>query len=403
MPAKKDITRLKDILRDKNRYLKTFVEIDKSIGRHPDLKKISDLLVRMAKADSYCIYLLNEKKDESALKNCSDHGLIQKKKIIMGQTGQGDWFDFQDGEYNKKRYKTFLSLDLKSGDEVIGSICLLHKKERRYSKEELSIIRSIINLIAIAMENALLHKEMQKKGMLIETLSLVSKTITSSRYLEEILHLLVTITAEMMNSKICSLMLLDEEKGELEIVATQSLSEEYRNKSNLKVGQSISGLAVSEKRPIAVLDVTKEKGYMYPALAKKEGLCSLLSVPMMIKDRVRGVINSYTSHKHIFTEDEIKILQAVANQAAVTIENTRLLERSVQVEEALATRKSIERAKGILMRERGITEDEAFRMIQKQSMDIRRSMREIAEAIILGSKIKSVDYSDIKWRKDAQA
>lgn len=252
-------------------------------------------------------------------------------------------------------------------------------------------------------ENARLYEEIKRKAMQIETLLAVSRTISSNRYIEEILHLLVTMTAEMMNSKICSLMLLDGKKGELEIVATQSLSEEYRNKPNLKVGQSVSGLAVSEKRPIAVLDVIKEKGYKYPALARKEGLCSLLSVPMMIKERVIGVINSYTSYKHIFTEDEIKILQAVANQAAAAIDNTRLLERSIEMEDALITRKSVERAKGILMRERGVTEDEAFRMIQKRSMDIRRSMREIAEAIILGSEIKMENYNDIKRKKDAQA
>ncbi|MEK7825542.1 MAG: GAF and ANTAR domain-containing protein, partial [Nitrospirota bacterium] len=159
---------------------------------------------------------------------------------------------------------------------------------------------------------------------------------------------------------------------------------------------------VSERRPIAVLDVTKEKGYMYPELAKREGLCSLLSMPMMIKERVIGVINSYTSQRYIFSEDEIKILQAVANQAAVTIENTRLLEKSIEMEDALATRKFIERAKGILMKERGITEDEAFRMIQKQSMDFRRSMREVAEVIILGSELKRIGPAHIEGRRDAQ-
>jgi hypothetical protein len=129
------------------------------------------------------------------------------------------------------------------------------KKTLREKTKELELLRQ---------ENARLYEEMKRKAVQIETLLAVSRTISSNRYVNEILHLLVTMTAEMMNSKICSLMLLDEKKGELEIVATQSLSEEYRNKPNLKIGQSISGSAVSERRPIAVLDVTKEKGYMYP-------------------------------------------------------------------------------------------------------------------------------------------
>src|SRR5438445_13711092 len=106
----------------------------------------------------------------------------------------------------------------------------------------------------------------------------------------------------------------DQEREELRIAATQSLSESYRRKPNLKVGQSISGQALKERRPIAVLDVTKDPGYMYPDLARKEGLCSLLSVPMLVKDKPIGVINSYTSHEHLFTAEEIKVLQAVAHK-----------------------------------------------------------------------------------------
>lgn len=222
----------------------------------------------------------------------------------------------------------------------------------------------------------------------LETLYEVSRAIASDRYIEEILHLIVTMTAEMMNSKICSIMLLDEEKGELEIMATQSLSEEYRSKPNLKVGQSISGLAVKEKRPITVAEVTKEPLYMYPGLAKKEGLASLLSVPMMVKDRVVGVVNSYTSKPHKFTQEEIKLLQAVANQAAVAIENTKLLARTAEMEEALETRKAVERAKGILMKDYHISEDEAFKLMQKESMNARRSMKDIAEAIVLAAEIR---------------
>lgn len=231
-------------------------------------------------------------------------------------------------------------------------------------------------------------KTVKTHAVKIETLYQVSEAIVSNRYIEEILHLIVTMTAEMMNSKICSIMLLDEEKGELEIKATQSLSEEYRSKPNLRIGQSISGLAVKEKRPITVVDVTKEPLYMYPGIARKERLTSLLSVPMMIKDRVIGVINSYTSKAHRFTKEEIKILQAVANQAAVAIENTLLLDKTAAMEEALKMRKSVERAKGILMKQYKISEEEAFKLIQKQSMNTRRSMGEIAEAIVLASEIK---------------
>jgi signal transduction protein with GAF and PtsI domain len=192
----------------------------------------------------------------------------------------------------------------------------------------------------------------------------------------------------VMDSKICSIMLLDEKKEELVISATQSLSNDYINKPSIKVGQSISGKVVLEKKPITVLNVTKEPGYMYPGVAKKEGVVSLLSVPMMIKDRVVGVINSYTKSEHEYKKEEIDILQAVANQAAVAIENTNLSHEILAAKEALESRKIIERAKGILMKEMSLTEDEAYKKIHKKSMDMRKTMKEIAEAVILASDMR---------------
>ncbi|MES4785955.1 MAG: GAF sensor protein, partial [Nitrospiraceae bacterium] len=210
----------------------------------------------------------------------------------------------------------------------------------------------------------------------------------SNRVIEDVMHLIVTMTAQMMNSKICSIMLLDQTSGELRIVATQSLSEQYRLKPNLKVGESISGRALQERRPIIVPDVTRERAYMYPDIARKEGLCSLLSVPMMIRDKAVGVINSYTSMPHSFTTEEVKLMQAIANQAAIAIEHATLMEKSYEMQEALAVRKVVEQAKGYLMRSKKLTEEEAFRLIQRQSMDLRKSMREIAEAILLAGEIE---------------
>jgi GAF domain-containing protein len=145
---------------------------------------------------------------------------------------------------------------------------------------------------------------------------------------------------------------------------------------------------VLEKKPITVLNVTKEPGYMYPGVAKKEGIVSLLSVPMMIKDRVVGVINSYAKSEHVYKKEEIDILQAVANQAAVAIENTNLSHEILAAKEALESRKIIERAKGILMKELSLTEDEAYKKIHKKSMDMRKTMKEIAEAVILASDMR---------------
>jgi GAF domain-containing protein len=222
----------------------------------------------------------------------------------------------------------------------------------------------------------------------IEALSKVANLITSGLYLEELLRLIVNVTAEIMNSKISSLMLLDPEKKELVVKATQSISEAYNKKPNIKLGEGIAGLVAQQNKPICVLDVKEDSRYLNRDIAKKEGLFSLASVPLVVKGRVIGVLNCYTSKKHKFTKSELDVLTAVANQAAVAIENAELDLRARSAEEALTTRKLIERAKEILSLEANILPSEAYRLIQKQSMDTRKSMREIAEAIILAKDIK---------------
>ncbi|OGX45473.1 MAG: histidine kinase [Omnitrophica WOR_2 bacterium RIFCSPLOWO2_12_FULL_51_8] len=222
----------------------------------------------------------------------------------------------------------------------------------------------------------------------INALTKISKAIASDIYLGDILRLVVTVAAEMMGSNICSLMLVDEKKNELVIRATQSVSEEYNRKPPLKVGEGVSGKAVKENRPLVIRDVTREKEYKHKDIAKKEGLCSLLCVPLAVKGRVIGVINCYTSKPHDFSETEVNIMTTVANQAAMAIENAELMVKSKVIQEELETRKRIERAKGIMMSDEGISEEEAYLKIRKYSMDNRKSMREVAEAIILAADMK---------------
>jgi signal transduction protein with GAF and PtsI domain len=222
----------------------------------------------------------------------------------------------------------------------------------------------------------------------IEAISRVSKTITSNLYLEDILKLIVTVTAETMNSKICSLSLVDEKTKTLVLKATQSMSEAYNKKPPLHIGEGIAGKVALEDKPHAVYDISKEPEYKYKDIAKKEGLRSLLSVPLSVKERVIGVLNNYTSKPHKFTSEEINILTAVANQAAIVIENAELMVKTKIIQDELETRKLVEKAKGILMKEQLLCEEDAFKKIQKQSMDTRRSMREIAEAIILIESMK---------------
>jgi signal transduction protein with GAF and PtsI domain len=397
-------------LREKAREVEVLHKISDSISSTLDLEAvlahIVEVVTDVMKADACLLYLVSDSREELILRASKNPhpkligritiglgegitGWVARERtrvVITSNASDDPRFKFFHN-LPEDRYQAFISVPIMAKKEVTGVINVQHKRPRRYRPDELALLTTIANQVGGAIENARLYDEMRRKALQLETLSQVSETVVSNRVIEDVMHLIVTMTAQMMNSKICSIMLLDSATDELRIVATQSLSEQYRLKPNLKVGQSISGRAVQERRPIIVPDVTKDRNYMYPDLARKEGLCSLLSAPMMIRDKAVGVINSYTSMPYAFTAEEVKLMQAIANQAAIAIEHATLIEKSFEMQEALAVRKVVEQAKGYLMRTKRLTEEEAFRLIQRQSMDLRKSMREIAEAILLAGEI----------------
>lgn len=402
---------LAQALREKTREIDVLHRISESISSTLDLEAvlahIVDMVVEVTKADACLLYLLSDTREELILRASKNphpkligritiglgEGITgwvareQTRVVISSNASDDPRFKFFHN-LPEDRYQAFVSVPVMAKKEVVGVINVQHKRPRRYRPDELALLSTMANQVGGAIENARLYDEMKRKALQLETLSQVSETVVSNRLIEDMMHLMVVMTAQMMGSKICSIMLLDQQASELRIVATQSLSEQYRLKPNLKVGQSISGRVVQERRPIIVPDVTRDRTYMYSDLARKEGLCSLLSVPMMVRDKMVGVINSYTSQPHAFTAEEVKLMQAIANQAAIAIEHATLLEKSFEMQEALAVRKVVEQAKGYLMRLKKLSEEDAFRLIQRQSMDLRKSMREIAEAILLAGEIE---------------
>jgi signal transduction protein with GAF and PtsI domain len=221
----------------------------------------------------------------------------------------------------------------------------------------------------------------------INTLSKISKAITSDLYLEDVLKLIVTLTANMMKAKICALWLLDDKKKELRIRATQAMSDAYLKERSIKYGEGIVGLVAKEKKPLVILNVLEDARYKEKELAKKEKLVSMISVPMMVKKKLIGVINCYTTSEYKFMKSDVELMSTVANQAAVAIENTELMVKTKIVQEELETRKKVEKAKGILMSNQNLDENQAYKIIRSSSMDKRVPMKDIAEAIILANEI----------------
>jgi signal transduction protein with GAF and PtsI domain len=224
----------------------------------------------------------------------------------------------------------------------------------------------------------------------IKALTDISSAITSEQYLEDILKLIVMVTARVTGVEICSLWLIDESEKPVmsRLKATQAIEPEYVRDRALTMEEGVVGFVITHNQPLIVIDVLKEPRFKEKEMAKKLGLVSMVSVPLQVKDeKVIGVLNCFTSEPHEFSETEVNLIRAVANQAAVAILNTELMVQTRVIQEELETRKLVERAKEILMRKRDMNGDEAHRWIQKRSMDTRKSIRHIAEAVLLSDEI----------------
>lgn len=208
-----------------------------------------------------------------------------------------------------------------------------------------------------------------------------------SGYLEHLLSLIVNLTAELIQCDICSVMILDPDTNTLTVRATQSLDREYLSKGPMKLSESLSGLALVKQKSLQWKDVTQEPKFRYVPMAKRLGLKSLLSIPMMTGERPIGVINFYTIRPRVFSEMEIRFLESIANQATLAIEKHDWKHQAKKMEAALKERKLVERAKGILMEKKKLTERQAHELLRKTSMDTRKSMEEIAQAILLTENI----------------
>ncbi len=218
----------------------------------------------------------------------------------------------------------------------------------------------------------------------------ISRAITSDQYLEDILKLIVMVTARVTGVEICSLWLIDDSVSpkKIRLKATQAIDPEYVKDRSLNMDEGVVGLVATTKRPLIIENVLREPRFKEKDMAKKLGLVSMIGVPLEVKDKeVIGVVNCFTSEPHHFLEAEINLITAVANQAAVAILNTELMVKSKVIQEELETRKLVDRAKEILMTRHNMDGEEAYRWVQKKSMDSRKSMRQIAEAILLSDEL----------------
>ena len=163
----------------------------------------------------------------------------------------------------------------------------------------------------------------------------ISRSLSKSKDPEEIIRTTVESLKSALDIKGCALFLINQQSQALEVAASTGLSNEYLNKGPVSALRSIADSL--DDGPLAVYDVSDDPRIQYPEQARKEGIASILSVPIMIGDKAIGAIRAYTAEKWEFTLDDVNFVQALAQIAGILIEMTRLYQGQSDHIEALTT------------------------------------------------------------------
>ena len=157
--------------------------------------------------------------------------------------------------------------------------------------------------------------------------------LSDARDLENVLQRMVKAVCEVMQTKACSVRLIDEERDELIIKAVYNLSPRYIGKGQIRLSQAkIDQQALTARGYEYVKNMEKDPRVQFPQEAKEEGIVSMLSVGMRYKGRAIGVLRVYTAHEQTFSQFQIELMKAVAAQGAAAIENARLLQESMEAQ-----------------------------------------------------------------------
>lgn len=220
----------------------------------------------------------------------------------------------------------------------------------------------------------------------IQNIHKISQAITDEKYIEDVLHLILTVTATITRIATCSLWLVDKRENpwRLCLKSSQGINADLFQHRSLALNQGVVGRVATKKRPAIIANVQKDRQFKEKNMAQKLGIVSMLSVPMVYKkETLLGVLNCFTTHAHVFSESEVCLMNRVADQAAVTIFNTERMVRAGLAKEELDTQDLLIRASKVLMGQRKLSADDAASWIQDCSHTSCRSLRHVAEAILL--------------------
>ena len=312
------------------------------------LKLILDEAVRLMRASSGSVALFNP--TTGFLEIDVSHGLPPNALQLRLRLGEGitGWVaragkPARVGDVSKDpRYimvqpnvRSELAVPLEVSGQVRGVLNVDSDRLNAFGSEDQELLQELARQAAKVIHNTWLYEQLRLKARLFESLVNVGQTINSTLNLDDALKIITREACQLMTGKMSSVLLLDDSREWLDLRASCGAGEAYLNKPRLSVAESLLGIVLRRKKPIQIENVQTSSRYQNVEIARREGLISLLSVPLVFGGQAIGALSVYTGKPHVFSNEEIRILFALADLSAIAIEKARLYERIVDVEEQM--------------------------------------------------------------------
>jgi uroporphyrinogen-III synthase len=221
----------------------------------------------------------------------------------------------------------------------------------------------------------------------IDLLHEIGSRLAAADPLHDVLSRVVDVVSTLVQCDSCFVYVLQDE--DLVLRASKTPHPDVVDRLTLRVGQGITGWVAEHRQPVAVgRHAFEDPRFQTFNELPEDRYEAFLSVPVLSRGKLVGVINLQHRQPHTHTQQEIQLISTIGFLVGAEIETARLETENSQLFERLETRKLLDRAKGILQRDLGVTEEDAYLTIQRQSRQRRKSKKEIAEAIILGDELR---------------
>ena len=222
---------------------------------------------------------------------------------------------------------------------------------------------------------------------LVDLLHDIGSRVAGTDLLHRVLERIVDLISGEVECDSCFIYIL--EGDELVLRASKNPRPEVVDRLKLRIGQGITGWVAEHREPVALAsNAFQDPRFNFFSELPEDRYEAFLSVPILCRRRVVGVINLQHCLPHVHNRRDIKLISTLGFLVGAEIERARLEGEVSQLSEQLQVRKLVERAKGMLQRDLGLSEEEAYRTLRRQSRQMRKTMKEVAEAVLISDSIK---------------